>query len=266
MPNWSSHLPRVGALVLSAVVAAAAYGVYTGQSSTSVQTTGESVANLPDLSTKAGAEPPSDRGARPTHDQPAKGAAAASSKATALPAGVPEIQAVAREVRQPEAPQAAPAPPTPDPDSDNAGGDNALDRELERVIDNGGPAAPKRPPADGKPVSGDPSIDAPVDLIDPGPRPDMGTPPEAPEPPAPAPATPASPVTPATPAAPADPDSGLDDTAAGGLDQTDLGTPVDETDQAGSTPPPPAGSTPPPPAETPAQGACAPDAAPSVSG
>jgi hypothetical protein len=263
MPNWSSHLPRVGALVLSAVVAAAAYGVYTGQSNTSVRTTGESVASLPDLSTKAGAELPSDRGARPAHGQPAKGAAAASSKASAPPAGVPEIQAAARGVHQPEAPQAAPPPPTPDPGGDNAGGDNALDRDLQRVIDNGGPAAPKRPPADGKPVSGDPSVDAPVDLIDPGPQPDTTppgapeTPPAAPEPPAPAPAT---------PAAPADPDSGLDDTAAGGLDQTDLGTPVDETDEAGSTPPPPAATPAPPPAETPAQCACAPDAAPSASG
>ena len=42
MSNWSSHLPRVGALVLSAAVAAAAYGVYTGQPSTSEKSTGES--------------------------------------------------------------------------------------------------------------------------------------------------------------------------------------------------------------------------------
>ena len=46
MPNWSSHLPRVGALVLSAAIAAAAYGVYTGQPSSSVKSTGESVADF----------------------------------------------------------------------------------------------------------------------------------------------------------------------------------------------------------------------------
>ena len=31
MSKWSSHLPRVGALVLSVAIAAGAYGVYTGQ-------------------------------------------------------------------------------------------------------------------------------------------------------------------------------------------------------------------------------------------
>jgi hypothetical protein len=74
----------------------------------------------------------------------------------------------------------------------------------------------------------------------------------------------------AAPVAP-DPDAGLDDTAVGGLDESDLGTPVDETDQGApvATPPavtPPAvtppAATPPavtaPPAVTPQTGAAAP--------
>ena len=168
MPNWSSHLPRVGALVLSAVVAAAAYGVYTGQSSTSVHTTGESVAGLPDFSTKGGGGLSTDHGARPAHEQPAKSAPSAPSVISAPSVAVPEVQTVAREVRQPSSPPATPPQPRPDKGGDNTGGDNAggddaLDRELQRVIDNG-PLAPGRPPADGKPVDGDPSVDAPVDL------------------------------------------------------------------------------------------------------
>jgi hypothetical protein len=261
MPNWSIHLPRVGALVLSAAVAAGAYGVYTGQSSTSVTTTGEPVAGLPDFSANAGGGLPTDHGARPAHDRPAQGAAAAAPKASAPLRGVPDIHAVARDVSQSVPPQATPPPSTANPGGDDPGGDDALDRELQRVIDNEGPAAPKRPPADGKPIDGDPSVDAPVDLLDdPGvPQPDTGTspevpeaPPAAPEPPAATPAPPATPAspadpetpaspavpeTPASPAVPADPDSGLDDSAAGGLDQSDLGTPVDETDQAASAPP-----------------------------
>jgi hypothetical protein len=41
----------------------------------------------------------------------------------------------------------------------------------------------------------------------------------------------------------ADPDAGLDDTPAGGLDPTDLGGPVDETPDAGAPAPTPPGGT-----------------------
>src|SRR3954466_3877171 len=104
MPNWSSHLPRVGALVLSAAVATAAYGVYTGQSSTSVRTTGESVAGLPDSSTEAGGGLPTDHGARPERQRPASRATRARPVTSSPLVAVPELQTVARGVGQPGAP------------------------------------------------------------------------------------------------------------------------------------------------------------------
>ena len=63
---------------------------------------------------------------------------------------------------------------------------------------------------------------------------------------------------PADPTAPADPEAGLDTTPAGGLDQTDLGTPVDETTQPAPPATTPPATTPPtaaPPAATPPTGA-----------
>jgi hypothetical protein len=44
----------------------------------------------------------------------------------------------------------------------------------------------------------------------------------------------------AAPPPAADPDAGLDDTPAGGLDQTDLGGPIDETPDPGTGTTPPA--------------------------
>jgi hypothetical protein len=254
MPNWSSHLPRVGALVLSAAIAAAAYGVYTGQPSSSVNSSGESVADFPSLSMKPGADLPSHRGAKPAQDpaerQPSGHAGegpgfatrvSAAQATTSSPQLEPEAQAVEPEVRKPATPRAMPPKPSPAPDDDDA-----LERELQRVIDQGLPVAPKPPPSDDGPVDGTPVSDEPADLIEePGtPVPEPQTTPAAPGSEAPAAAPEAPPVGPANPAAPAD-DTGLDDTAAGGLDDTDLGAPVDETDQnADATAPP--GPAPPP--------------------
>jgi hypothetical protein len=260
MSKWSSHLPRVGALVLSAAIAAGAYGVYTGQSSTSLRSTGESVADFPSLSMKPGADLPRHDAAKPAHDQAerqpsghagtgpgfATGVSATQPAASSPRIAEPDVQAVEREVGQPGTPRVRPPKPDPTP-----GGGNALDRELQRVIDKGLPVAPKSPPSDEEPVDGAPVSDEPVDLIeDPGtPAPD--TQPEPEEEPKTTPAAPGSeappaapetpPADPANPAAPAD-DTSLDDTAAGGLDDTDLGTPVDEADQGVDANPPPAPS------------------------
>ena len=258
MPNWSSHLPRVGALVLSAAIAAAAYGVYTGQPSSSVKSTGESVADFPGLSMKPGADLPSHGGAKPAQDQalrPPSGHAgegpgfatrvSAAQPITSSSQVEPEAQAVEPEIRKPATPRALRPTPSPAPDDDGA-----LDRELQRVIDQGLPVAPKTPkspPSEDGPVDGAPVSEEPTDLIEePGaPVPEPQTTPATPGSEAP-PAAPEGPlVGPADPAAPAD-DTGLDDTAAGGLDDTDLGAPVDATDQGvNATPPPAPDATPP---------------------
>jgi hypothetical protein len=261
MPDWSSHLPRLGALVLSAAVAIAAYGVYAGKSDTSVTTAGEPVDGTPSLSPKAHAgvanhARPGSAGERsdrhPAHGAVATPALAAVASADgpgvlAPPATVPTLQPVDRELR---APQASPvAPPNPGP-----GDPDGLDRELQRLIDGGPPpAAPDDQPAEGRPAPG-----APVDLLDDPapPAPADPAPPSQPQPapeedPQPAPPPPESetpPTTTASPATPVDDEAGLDDTPVGGLDQTDLGTPVDESDQSADAPAPPAAPTPAAPA------------------
>jgi hypothetical protein len=91
--------------------------------------------------------------------------------------------------------------------------------------------APKPPPQQA-PDTGTPTGGAPgTTPSDPGTAP-TGTAPTDPG------ATPTNPgATPTDPAAPpVDPAAGLDDTPAGGLDQIDLGGPVDETPPAGATP------------------------------
>ena len=279
MPDWSSHLPRLGALVLSAAVAIGAYGVYAGKSDTSVTTAGEPVDGTTSLLPKAHAGVP--RGPRPgsagerPDRHPAHGAAAApglvagasaeASGVLAPLAALPRVQAVDRDLRQPEASPVA--PPNPDP-----GSPDGLDRELQRLIDGGPPVAPDDQPAEGRPAPG-----APVDLLEdpaapqpadpappqpadpappaqPQPAPDDDSPPPPDEdaqpapdqdpPPAPAPPeTEAPPTTPTSPATPADPEAGLDDTPVGVLDQSDLGTPVDEGDQSADAPAPPTAPT-----------------------
>jgi hypothetical protein len=263
MPNWSSHLPRVGSLVLSAAIAAAAYGVYTGQPSSSVNSSGESVADFPTLSVKPEAGPPTHGGGKPAQDQAVRRPSghagvgpgfatrvSAAQPTTSSPQVEPEAQAVKPEIRKP-ATHATPPQPSPAPDDDDA-----LDHELQRVIDQGlsvAPKSPKSPPSDDGPVDGTPVSDDPADLIEePGaPVPGPQTTPTAPGSEAPPAAPEAPPADPASPAAPVD-DTALDDTAAGGLDDTDLGTPVDATDQNSDAIPPPA---PPPSSDTAPSGA-----------
>ena len=103
----------------------------------------------------------------------------------------------------------------PKPGGGNRGNrGNRLDRELNRLID--GPGSPKSKP---KPVSPKPRAPAPT--------------PNRPAPGGSAP-TAQEPTQGTGPGAtPTDPDAGLDDTPVGGLDQTDLGDPVDETNTPG---------------------------------
>jgi hypothetical protein len=245
MSKWSSHLPRVGALVLSAAIAAGAYGVYTGQSSTSLKSTGESVADVPSLSMEPGADLPRHGAAKPARDQAVRPPSGRAGEGPGFATGVsaaqlgsspprvaePDAPAVEREVGQPGTPRAIPPKPSPAP-----GDDDALDRELQRVIDQGLPVAPKSPPSDEEPVDGTPVIDEPVDLIEEPGTPAPDTQPEPEEEPQTTP-----PANPANPAAPAD-DTALDDTAVGGLDDSDLGAPVDETEQNADAAPPSAPS------------------------
>jgi hypothetical protein len=232
MPNWSSHLPRVGALVLSAAIAAGAYGVYTGQPSSSVNSSGESVADFPTLSVKPEAGPPTHGGGKPAQDQavrrPSGHAGVGPGFATRVSAAQPTTSS-----------------PQVEPEA------QAVKPEIRRL--SVAPKSPKSPPSDDGPVDGTPVSDDPADLIEePGaPVPGPQTTPTAPGSEAPPAAPEAPPADPASPAAPVD-DTALDDTAAGGLDDTDLGTPVDATDQNSDAIPPPA---PPPSSDTAPSGA-----------
>jgi hypothetical protein len=117
----------------------------------------------------------------------------------------------------------APSPVSPRKSPSRRDSPDGIDRELRRLIDgpNGrGPTPAPRRPSPRRPVAPKPTPprpDAPVD----------GTP-TAPAPTAP----PTDGTTPTT--TPPDPDAGLDDTPVGGLDPTDLGEPVDQTDTGGA--------------------------------
>jgi hypothetical protein len=106
---------------------------------------------------------------------------------------------------------------------------------------------PRLAPKPRAPRGGSPSNPTPAPKPPPQQAPDQGTPPSSgpgttPADPGTTPTDPgAAPTNPGTtPTAPpvpaADPDAGLDDTPAGGLDQTDLGGPVDEAPPGGGTP------------------------------
>jgi hypothetical protein len=253
MPNWSTHLPRAGTLLLSVLAAAAAYAVYVDRSSESTGSTARPVATDvaqlgPDLSGRsdrsADARP---RDKRAEKDRPAAGAlekpagvrspsghAGEGPGFASEPAFTPISTSPAVENRTVETPVAPVAPVTqpltqpgvdqplivhrpgvaPKPKPRKRGSGPAkpkapLENELRSIIDEGSPLPSPAPRSDGPTVPQDPAA------------PTAPTAPTAPAEPPPA-ATPAAP-----PAAPVD-DAGLDDTAAGQLDETDLGTPLDD--------------------------------------
>jgi hypothetical protein len=248
MPRLSNHLPQVGALVLAAVVAAVAYSVHESQSpgsspvaDPSVSTEGIGLGGSPftsvskrDMSTEAEDRSAAGGPAADSPSLPTSGARshAQSGPAESLPAASTPLPAPRRSV----------VPQDPGTRLPHQGGqhrnlnDRAIDRELHRLIDDQpAPRRPPRPPSRSEVSPGvlEPVADTPIDGAP------AGSPPPA-----------------SDPGAGADPDAGLDDTAVGGLDQTDLGEPVDETD-------PPTTDVPPPPTPAPAP-APAPEAPPAA--
>jgi hypothetical protein len=292
-------------MALSAVVAAAAYSVYAGQSSTSVTATSGPAAGVTDLSSKGDLGMPADRGGHPEDHSGGRAVnvrrAPAVQPAQSPAAGTQPLSPAGLLVADRAVPQAVPPPGDPAQPAPEAKpaprGESPLDRELQRVIDGGPLADPLNDdkPVGDEPVSDDPlvdeplsdepivdvpmpdepvtdepvtdepvtdepvtdqptdepvdepadpidepadpidepadPIDAPADPIDvpAEPQPEDSAEPQS-EPQPEQPAQP-QPDLPANPAPAADPDGGLDDTAVGMLDQTDLGAAVDETDQ-----------------------------------
>jgi hypothetical protein len=262
MTRISSHLPALGALVIAVVVAAVAYSVYeSGQptqhnGASSARGAGLAAAGLTNDQT---ADPkPAQDSKRPRRRADGGGRAAASANGADLAPVSGGAPGPAAPVLRPvtfEPPVSAPhSQPKPD-------GGNRADRELRRIIDGPGarpkpgPRSPKPGPRSPKPGPRSPKPVAPAPIPKQQPNGD-GTSSPAPAQPAQPGATPTDPeaglddlpvggldqtdigepidepatTPPTTPApAPADPEAGLDDTAGGGLDQTDLGQPVDET-------------------------------------
>jgi hypothetical protein len=251
----SNHIPRVGALVLAAVVAVVAYSVHENRSTGSspepagsVRAEGIDLAESPfpqlakqERSTDAGASASSPGAAADDASVPTSDARAQAQAGAAYPQLVDSTPSPARRIVLPPQPGAGPLHPrTRLPHQGGQPRDprnRAIDRELRRLIDD--QPAPRRPqlprgrnevlPGELEPVAGTPVDGAPAEsprALDPG--------------------------------AAGDPDAGLDDTALGGLDQTDLGEPLDEADNA-----PPA-AAPAPPAVAPAPPAPAPEAPPAA--
>jgi hypothetical protein len=224
MTRISSHLPALGALVIAVVVAAVAYSVYeSGQPAQYDGASGARDAGLAaaDLTKDQTAEHKPGQDSKPTRRKADGGvrAAASASGAELAPAsaGTPGLAAPVLHPVAFEPPVSAPrSQPKPD-------GGNRVHRELRRIIDGPGPQ-PKPGPRSPKPV-------APVPAPKPHP-PGGGTS-------TPAPGQPAHPD-----ATPTDPEAGLDDLPVGGLDETDLGEPVDEPATTPTTNPAPAPTDP----------------------
>jgi hypothetical protein len=251
MRSGSAKLVRLGSLTVAVLVAAAALWTYTGQSDSSSaghvggQNDGWGDLGMPGPALKShdgqgakgadnggahrhtprsrpvisGAVPPRVRpvisGPVPPRVRPViSGPVSAGLPGTRprIPTGRGKTSPVSPERRQP-----SPRPRTLPP------------RRLPTPRAPRGPANPTpapKPPPQQAPDTGTPTGGAPGTTPS-----DPGTAPTAPG------ATPTDPgTTPGNPVPAADPDAGLDDTPAGGLDPTDLGEPVDETPPAGATP------------------------------
>jgi hypothetical protein len=232
----TQHLPSLGALAVAVLVAAVAYSVYdssqsSGSDDASQTTRGGGLMAAPSTPDAAPVKPQSGRHSKgPRRAVHGGGRATPSSGGTqAAPA---LLSAVAPAVLTGDAPGAGPQlrpvssePPAgaphkrPKPD-----GLSRLDRELQRLID--GPGNPRSTPTPRWPKPRSPKPVAPAPTPKPK-APGGGST-------SPPPGQPAGPGAP-----PADPEAGLDDLPVGGLDETDLGWPVDETNP-GATPTPPA--------------------------
>jgi hypothetical protein len=224
MTRISSHLPALGALVIAVVVAAVAYSVHgSGQpaqhnGASSARGAGLAAAGLTNDQT---ADP------KPAHDSKRQRRRADGGGRAAASANGAELAPVSGGAPGPAAPVLRPVafePPVSAPHSQpKPDGGNRADRELRRIIDGPG-AKPKPGPRSPKPV-------APAPTPKQQPNGDGTS--------SPAPAQPAQPGV-----APTDPEAGLDDLPVGGLDQTDIGEPIDEPATTPTTTPAPAPADP----------------------
>lgn len=250
MARLKNHLPGLGVLALAVAVAAVAYSVHSDDgSSGSNRGPGTGIAGMvvAPKDTTATHRSPSPKatkraGHAAVHHVTAAGSALHGEGArgadfggdTGRPAG-PVLQPVRFHPPSPVTPRKRPSRPN-SPDG--------INRELRRLIDGPkgrGPTPAPRRPSPRRPVAPTPTQPRPNAPVDGAPT---VPPPTAP---------PGDGTTPNT--TPPDPDAGLDDTPVGGLDPTDLGEPVDQTD-TGAVPVPGTGA----PTDTGTDTGAAPDA------
>jgi hypothetical protein len=249
--NRSDNLARLGALALIAALAAVAAWTFTGRSDSSGQAPSHASKGLPNFSLRA--SPPKsdhDHGAKPESRSAArhrKAPRAASARAPRI-APVPVVSGPVPP-RQPASLSPSGHGITAPPAKPGRGVGTLPPRHVPKGRSPGGrrpapaPVQPRRPaPRTNAPHGGAPATPP---ANPPATPPNQGTAPTDPG------TTPANPGT--TPTDVAGDPPGVDDTAVGGLDPTDLGEPVDETPAAGATPPT-APAPAPAPAPTPAPG------------
>ena len=235
MARLKNHLPGLGVLALAVALAAVAYSVHSDEgSSGSNRNPGTGIAGMvvaPKDTTATHRSPSPKATERAGHAAVTRVAAAGSIRhgeaargaapgGDTGPSAAPVLQTEQFHPRTPVTPRNRRSRPN-SPDG--------INRELRRLIDgpNGGrPTPTPRRPSPRRPVAPTPTQPRPNAPVD-------GTPT------APPPTAPADGTTPTT--TPPDPDAGLDDTPVGGLDPTDLGEPVDQTD-TGAAPVPEAGA------------------------
>jgi hypothetical protein len=236
MRRITSHLPTLAVLVVVAALAAAAVLTHGGQSESKGTTAQANSGGLMD--DPAGVGP----SLTPKHKPKPRGGGS----------DVRRPRRVGRDTvaSGPVAPHPVPVASAPSP------GMPELGQSGSAPSDGGRPASHAAPRAHPKAHANLPTPRSQPRPVAPAPRPPSnGTPGTAPTNPG---ATPTTPGATPPPATSTDPDAGLDDTPVGGLDQTDLGEPVDET------PDPPPAATPPPapqPAPAPAPAPAAPGGA-----
>ena len=236
MARLKNHLPGLGVLALAVAVAAVAYSVQSDDgSSASNRKSGTGIAGMvvaPKDTTATHRSPSPKAAKRAGHAAVTRAPAAGSLRHGEAARGADfggETGRPAGPVLQPERfHRPSPVSPRKSPSSQNSPDD--INRELRRLID--GPKGRRPTPAPRRPSPRRPVAPTPTQ-----PRPDapVGGTPTAPPPTA----DPGGGTTPTS--TPPDPDAGLDDTPVGGLDPTDLGEPVDQTD-TGAAPVPEAGA------------------------
>jgi hypothetical protein len=229
---------RLGALTVAVLLAAAALWTYTGQSDSSSsghvrgQNNGWGDQKMPGPAL----ESPDGHGAKGAENGDAHGHTSRSRPVISGPVP-PRVRPVISGLVPPAGPMIIPHVPSRPVKTSPVSRDRRQASPRPRTL------PPRRVPTPRTPRR--PSNPTPAPKPPPQQAPDTGTPTggapgTTPSDPGTAPtdpgATPTNPgATPPEPAPPVDPDAGLDDTPAGGLDQTDLGGPVDETPPAGAT-------------------------------